>query len=95
MFSASIANVAALSCGSKAAGASCGGKSQTWWWTIEVKEAVKLKEFYQAMLAQNWDGGRNIEELIDPIVTSSTEEVEAGESKEDSAIPQAKVTEVS
>ena len=40
------------SCGRKVSGACRGGNPQTWWWTPEVRDAVKLmKESYRAWLA--------------------------------------------
>jgi len=42
----------AQSCGRKVSGACRGGNPRTWWWTPEVKDAVKLKkESYRAWLA--------------------------------------------
>ncbi|KAK3511457.1 hypothetical protein QTP70_009017 [Hemibagrus guttatus] len=53
MFSSSIVDAAIRSCGHKVSGASRGGNPQTQWWTLEVRDAVKLKkEFYQAWLAR-------------------------------------------
>ncbi|KAK3571583.1 hypothetical protein QTP86_014552, partial [Hemibagrus guttatus] len=41
------------SCGHKVSGAGRGGNPQTQWWTLEVRDAVKLKkESYQAWLAR-------------------------------------------
>ncbi|KAK3520189.1 hypothetical protein QTP70_017925 [Hemibagrus guttatus] len=41
------------SCGRKVSGAGCGGNPQTQWWTLEVRDAVKLKkESYRAWLAR-------------------------------------------
>ncbi|KAK3553014.1 hypothetical protein QTP86_031160 [Hemibagrus guttatus] len=41
------------SCGRKVSGAGCSGNPRTQWWTLEVRDAVKLKkEFYQAWLAR-------------------------------------------
>ncbi|KAK7939602.1 hypothetical protein WMY93_002928 [Mugilogobius chulae] len=52
MFSASIVNAAARSCGRKVSGASRGGNPRTRWWRPEVRDAVRLKkECYQALLA--------------------------------------------
>ncbi|KAK7896322.1 hypothetical protein WMY93_021647 [Mugilogobius chulae] len=52
MFSASIVNAAARSCGRKVSGASRGGHPRTRWWRPEVRDAVRLKkECYQALLA--------------------------------------------
>ncbi|KAK7929823.1 hypothetical protein WMY93_006218 [Mugilogobius chulae] len=52
MFSASIVNAAARSCGRKVSGASRGGNPRTRWWCPEVRDAVRLKkECYQALLA--------------------------------------------
>ncbi|GAA6106566.1 receptor-type tyrosine-protein phosphatase F-like, partial [Tachysurus ichikawai] len=53
MFSTSIVNAAARSCGRKVSGACCGGNPRTRWWTPEVRDAVKLKkESYRAWLAR-------------------------------------------
>ncbi|GAA6083977.1 receptor-type tyrosine-protein phosphatase F-like, partial [Tachysurus ichikawai] len=53
MFSTSIVNAAARSCGDKVSGACRGGNPRTRWWTPEVRDAVKLKkESYRAWLAQ-------------------------------------------
>uniref|UniRef100_A0A669BJZ3 Reverse transcriptase domain-containing protein n=1 Tax=Oreochromis niloticus TaxID=8128 RepID=A0A669BJZ3_ORENI len=52
MFSVSIAEAAALSCGRKVVGACRGGNPRTKWWTPEVKGATRLKkESYRAWLA--------------------------------------------
>ncbi|KAK7925178.1 hypothetical protein WMY93_007488 [Mugilogobius chulae] len=52
MFSASIVNAAAHSCGHKVSGACPGGNPRTRWWTQEVRDAVRLKkECYKALLA--------------------------------------------
>ncbi|KAK3575180.1 hypothetical protein QTP86_020916, partial [Hemibagrus guttatus] len=52
MFSTSIVDAAIRSCGRKVSGASRGGNPRTQWWTLEVRDAVKLKkESYQAWLA--------------------------------------------
>ncbi|KAK7889103.1 hypothetical protein WMY93_024663 [Mugilogobius chulae] len=52
MFSASIVNAAAQSCGRKVSGACRGGNPRTRWWTPEVRDAVRLKkECYKALLA--------------------------------------------
>uniref|UniRef100_A0AAQ6IFT4 Endonuclease/exonuclease/phosphatase domain-containing protein n=1 Tax=Anabas testudineus TaxID=64144 RepID=A0AAQ6IFT4_ANATE len=52
MFSTSIVNAAVRSCGRRVSGACRGGNPRTRWWTLEVREAVKLKkESYQAWLA--------------------------------------------
>ncbi|KAK3549912.1 hypothetical protein QTP86_015528 [Hemibagrus guttatus] len=53
MFSSSIVDAAIRSCGRKVSGAGCGGNPRTQWWTLEVRDAVKLKkESYQAWLAR-------------------------------------------
>ena len=53
MFKASIASAAAASCGQKVLGASRGGNPRTPWWTVVVREAVRLKkEAYRDMLSQ-------------------------------------------
>ncbi|KAK3529813.1 hypothetical protein QTP86_006010 [Hemibagrus guttatus] len=53
MFSTSIVDVAIQSCGRKVSGAGRGGNPQTQWWTLEVRDAVKLKkESYRAWLAR-------------------------------------------
>lgn len=55
MFSASIIIIIALSCGCKVTGASCGGRPLTWWWTLEVRDAVELQKVCRSMMA----GGKN------------------------------------
>ncbi|KAK3541878.1 hypothetical protein QTP86_008137 [Hemibagrus guttatus] len=51
--SSSIVDAAIRSCGHKVSGAGHGGNPQTQWWTLEVRDAVKLKkESYQAWLAR-------------------------------------------
>ncbi|KAK3506039.1 hypothetical protein QTP70_003193, partial [Hemibagrus guttatus] len=53
MFSSSIVDAAIRSCGRKVSGAGCGSNPQTQWWTLEVRDAVKLKkESYRAWLAR-------------------------------------------
>ncbi|KAK3513701.1 hypothetical protein QTP70_028906 [Hemibagrus guttatus] len=53
MFSSSIVDAAIRSCGRKVSGAGRGGNPRTQWWTLEVRDAVKLKkEFYRAWLAR-------------------------------------------
>uniref|UniRef100_A0AAV2JJP1 Endonuclease/exonuclease/phosphatase domain-containing protein n=1 Tax=Knipowitschia caucasica TaxID=637954 RepID=A0AAV2JJP1_KNICA len=53
MFSSSIANVAARSCGRKVSGAGPGGNPRTRWWTPAVRDAVRLKkESYRAMMVR-------------------------------------------
>uniref|UniRef100_A0A673BTI1 Reverse transcriptase domain-containing protein n=1 Tax=Sphaeramia orbicularis TaxID=375764 RepID=A0A673BTI1_9TELE len=53
MFSTSIVEAAARSCGRKVSGACRGGNPRTRWWTPEVRDAVKLKkESYRALLAR-------------------------------------------
>ncbi|KAK3512527.1 hypothetical protein QTP70_015639 [Hemibagrus guttatus] len=53
MFSSSIVDAAIRSCGRKVSGAGRGGNPQTQWWTLEVRDAVKLKkESYRAWLAR-------------------------------------------
>ncbi|KAK3543988.1 hypothetical protein QTP70_032751, partial [Hemibagrus guttatus] len=44
MFSSSIVDAAIRSCGRKVSGAGRGGNPQTQWWTLEVRDAVKLKK---------------------------------------------------
>ncbi|GAA6108396.1 receptor-type tyrosine-protein phosphatase F-like, partial [Tachysurus ichikawai] len=52
-FSTFIVDAATQSCGRKVAGACRGGNPRTWWWTPEVRDAVKLKkESYRAWLAR-------------------------------------------
>ncbi len=52
MFSTSIGDTAARSCGRKVSGTCRGGNPRTRWWTPEVRDDVKLKkESYQAWLA--------------------------------------------
>ncbi|KAK3563826.1 hypothetical protein QTP86_002743 [Hemibagrus guttatus] len=53
MFSSSIVDAAIRSCGRKFSGAGRGGNPRTQWWTLEVRDAVKLKkESYRAWLAR-------------------------------------------
>ncbi|KAK3567863.1 hypothetical protein QTP86_027338 [Hemibagrus guttatus] len=53
MFSSSIVDAAIWSCGHKVSGAGRGGNPRTQWWTLEVRDAIKLKkESYQAWLAR-------------------------------------------
>ncbi|KAK3514352.1 hypothetical protein QTP70_015881 [Hemibagrus guttatus] len=53
MFSSSIVDAAIRSWGRKVSGAGCGGNPRTQWWTLEVRDAVKLKkESYRAWLAR-------------------------------------------
>ncbi|KAK3524458.1 hypothetical protein QTP70_029309 [Hemibagrus guttatus] len=53
MFSSSIVDAAIRSCGRKVSGAGRGGNPQKQWWTLEVRDAVKLKkESYRAWLAR-------------------------------------------
>ncbi|KAK3546853.1 hypothetical protein QTP86_003744 [Hemibagrus guttatus] len=53
MFSSSIVDAAIRSCGRKVSGAGHGGNPRTQWWTLEVRNAVKLKkESYRAWLAR-------------------------------------------
>ncbi|KAK3571507.1 hypothetical protein QTP86_012853 [Hemibagrus guttatus] len=53
MFSTSIVDAAIQSCSHKVSGAGRSGNPQTQWWTLEVRDAVKLnKESYQAWLAR-------------------------------------------
>ncbi|KAK3561732.1 hypothetical protein QTP86_012988 [Hemibagrus guttatus] len=52
MLSSSIVDAAIRSCGRKVSGAGRGSNPRTQWWTLEVRDAVKLKkESYQACLA--------------------------------------------
>ncbi|KAK3534950.1 hypothetical protein QTP70_002031 [Hemibagrus guttatus] len=52
MFSSSIVDAAIQSCGRTVSGAGHGGNPRTQWWTLEVRDAVKLKkESYRAWLA--------------------------------------------
>ncbi|KAK3543202.1 hypothetical protein QTP70_012298 [Hemibagrus guttatus] len=53
MFSTSIVDTAIRSCSRKVSGASHAGNPQTQWWTLEVRDAIKLKkESYRAWLAR-------------------------------------------
>ncbi|KAK3538632.1 hypothetical protein QTP86_009150 [Hemibagrus guttatus] len=53
MFSTSIVDAATWSCGCKVSGAGCGGNPRTQWWTLEVRDAIKLKkESYRAWLVR-------------------------------------------
>ncbi|KAK3528882.1 hypothetical protein QTP70_012074 [Hemibagrus guttatus] len=57
MFSSSIVDAAIRSYGRKVSGAGRSGNPQTQWWTLEVRDAVKLKkESCQAWLAQGTPG---------------------------------------
>ncbi|KAM9812086.1 uncharacterized protein ACBT44_011417 isoform 1-T7 [Syngnathus typhle] len=51
LFRASIVEAADRSCGRKVIGACRGGYPRTRWWTPAVRDAVKLKESYRAVLA--------------------------------------------
>ncbi|KAK3572533.1 hypothetical protein QTP86_034321, partial [Hemibagrus guttatus] len=52
MFSSSIVDAAIRICGHKVSGAGRGGNPRTQWWTLEVRDAVKLKkESFRAWLA--------------------------------------------
>ncbi|KAK3529884.1 hypothetical protein QTP86_007207 [Hemibagrus guttatus] len=44
MFSSSIVDAAIRSCGREVSGAGRGGNPRTQWWTLEVRDAVKLKK---------------------------------------------------
>ncbi|KAK3551641.1 hypothetical protein QTP70_020851 [Hemibagrus guttatus] len=53
MFSSSIVDAAIRSCGRKVSSAGRGGNPRTQWWTLEVRDAIKLKkESYRAWLAR-------------------------------------------
>ncbi|KAK3556337.1 hypothetical protein QTP70_007103 [Hemibagrus guttatus] len=53
MFFSSIVDAAIQSCGCKVSGAGCGGNPRKQWWTLEARDAVKLKkESYRAGLAR-------------------------------------------
>ncbi|KAK3543021.1 hypothetical protein QTP70_008704 [Hemibagrus guttatus] len=58
MFSSSIVDATIRSCGRKVSGAGRGGNPRTQWWTLEVRDAVKLKEaaevYQQAKQAAAW-----------------------------------------
>ena len=51
MLRTSIVKAADRSCGHKVVGACHGGNSRTHWWTLAVRDAVKLKEPYRTFLA--------------------------------------------
>ncbi|KAK3517179.1 hypothetical protein QTP70_000772 [Hemibagrus guttatus] len=51
MFSSSTVDAAIWSCGRKVSGAGRSGNPRTQWWTLELRDAVKLKESYRAWLA--------------------------------------------
>ena len=52
MFHDSMSIAVDRCCGRKVVGACCGGNTRTHWWTLVVRDAVKLKkETYQALLA--------------------------------------------
>lgn len=80
LFSTFIGNTSAFNCGHKVCGASRGGRPRTQWWPLDVKDAVKLKEYF--------------EELLNPVIKASTKEAGAGDSKVDSVITRAEVTQV-
>ncbi|KAK3535602.1 hypothetical protein QTP70_017140 [Hemibagrus guttatus] len=53
MFSSSIVDAAIRSSGYKVSGAGCGGNPRMQWWTLEVRDAIKMKkESYRAWLAR-------------------------------------------
>ena len=53
MFSTSNVDAAVWSCGHKVSGAGRGGNPRTRWWTLEMRDAIKLKkESYRAWLAR-------------------------------------------
>ncbi|KAK3574617.1 hypothetical protein QTP86_011532 [Hemibagrus guttatus] len=57
MFSSSMVDAVIRSCGCKVSGAGHGGNPRTQWWTLEVRDAVKLKkESYRAWLAHRTPG---------------------------------------
>ncbi|KAK3521648.1 hypothetical protein QTP70_014696, partial [Hemibagrus guttatus] len=104
MFSSSIVDAAIRSCGCKVTGAGRGGNPRTQWWSLEVRDAVKLKkESYRAcgggeLLASTGDivgwWKEYFKDLLNPTDTPSVEEPEAEDSEVDSFITQAEVTEV-
>ncbi|KAK3526947.1 hypothetical protein QTP86_005765 [Hemibagrus guttatus] len=58
MFSSSIVDAAIWSCGRKVSGAGRGGNPRTQWWTLEVRNAVKLKkESYPNLVGPRDSGG--------------------------------------
>ncbi|KAK3516010.1 hypothetical protein QTP70_000994 [Hemibagrus guttatus] len=85
MFSSSIVDAAIQSCGRKVSGASRGGNPRTQWWTLEVRDAVKLKkESYRAWLARGtpeaaeayWQAKRTIALVVLEAKTPVWEEFE-------------------
>ncbi|KAK3556221.1 hypothetical protein QTP70_006736 [Hemibagrus guttatus] len=52
MFFSSIVDAAIQSCGRKVSGAGRDGNPRKQWWTLEVRDAVKLKKSYRAWLAR-------------------------------------------
>ncbi|GAA6103500.1 uncharacterized protein LOC111191873 [Tachysurus ichikawai] len=57
MFSTSIVDAAARSCGRKVSGACRGGNPRTRWWTPEVRDVVKLKKGVLLSLVGSGDAG--------------------------------------
>ncbi|KAK3517159.1 hypothetical protein QTP86_003882 [Hemibagrus guttatus] len=57
MFSTSIVDAAIRSCGRKVCGAGRGGNPRTQWWTLEVRDAVKLKKGVLSSLVGSGDSG--------------------------------------
>ncbi|KAK3561099.1 hypothetical protein QTP86_028320 [Hemibagrus guttatus] len=99
MFSSSIVDAAIWSCGRKVSGAGRGSNPRTQWWTLEVRNAVKLKKDGGGeLLASTGDiVGRwkeYFEDFLNTTDTPSIEEPEAEDSEVDSFITQAEVTEV-
>ncbi|KAK3572660.1 hypothetical protein QTP86_001628 [Hemibagrus guttatus] len=89
MFSSTIVDAAIRSCGRKVSGASCGGNPQTQWWTLEVRDAIKLKkEFYRAWLAQGTleaaEAYRQAKQAAAPVILEAKTQVweEFGEAME-------------
>ncbi|KAK3508751.1 hypothetical protein QTP70_004231 [Hemibagrus guttatus] len=83
MFSSSIVDTAIRSRGRKVSGASHGGNPQTQWWTLEVRDAIKLKkESYQAWLARgtpetaeaSWQAKRTADGVVSEAKTRVWEE---------------------
>ncbi|KAK3520218.1 hypothetical protein QTP70_019360 [Hemibagrus guttatus] len=87
IFSTSIVDAAIQSCGRKVSGAGRGGNPRTQWWTLEVRDAVKLKkESYRAWFAQGtpevaeayWQAKRTTAVVVSEAKTRVWEEFERG-----------------
>ncbi|KAK3512320.1 hypothetical protein QTP70_004618 [Hemibagrus guttatus] len=83
MFSSSIVDAAIRSCGHKVSGAGRSCNPQTQWWTLEVRDAVKLKKVsYRAWLARGtleaaeayWQAKRTAARVVSEAKTQVWEE---------------------